>query len=46
MAREKSIKIRLSEIEDEFINRESAKLGLNRSEYIRLLLLNAMSRKE
>lgn len=46
MAREKSIKVRLSEQEDKFLTSHAEKLGLNRSEYIRLLLLNEMSKKQ
>ena len=46
MARNKSVKVRLSEQEDKFLTSSAEKLGLNRSEYMRMLLLNQMSRME
>lgn len=46
MARDKSVKIRLSDMEDKFLNSQAQRLGLNRSEYMRMLLLNQMARME
>lgn len=46
MARDKSVKIRLSEQEDKFLDSRAKELGLNRSEYMRMLLLNQMAREE
>lgn len=46
MAREKSVKVRLSDTEDKFLNSQADRLGLNRSEYMRMLLLNQMAREE
>lgn len=46
MARDKSVKIRLSDTEDKFLNSQADKLGLNRSEYMRMLLLSQMARME
>lgn len=45
MAREKSVKVRLSDTEDKFLNSQADRLGLNRSEYMRMLLLNQMSKQ-
>lgn len=38
MAREKSVKIRLTELEEKFINQEAERLGISKSEFIRRLL--------
>lgn len=46
MAREKSVKIRLTELEDDFLNKEAEKLGITRSEYMRRLLNKEMEKKE
>lgn len=45
MARDKSVKIRLSDAEDKFLNSQADRLGLNKSEYMRMLLLNQMSKQ-
>lgn len=42
MARDKSVKIRLTELEDKFISEQSEKLDISRSEYMRRLLSKAM----
>lgn len=43
MAREKSVKVRLNEIEDKFISKESESLSISRSEYIRRLIDREMN---
>ena len=46
MAREKSVKVRLTDQEDAFINQESGRLGINRSEFVRRLMQREMEKKE
>lgn len=38
MTREKSVKVRLTELEDNFLNEQSEKFSITRSEYMRRLL--------
>lgn len=45
MAREKSIKVRLTELEDKFLNEEAQKLDISKSEYIRKLLNKEMEKR-
>ncbi|ELC8390961.1 ribbon-helix-helix protein, CopG family [Clostridium perfringens] len=46
MAREKSVKVRLTDKEDAFINQEVQRLGVNRSEVVRRLIQREMEKKE
>lgn len=42
MAREKSVKVRLTETEDKFISEQSKNFDITRSEYMRRLLAKEM----
>lgn len=42
MAREKSVKVRLTDKEDLFLNKECERLGITRSEYVRRLIIYKM----
>lgn len=42
MAREKSIKVRLTETEDKFLTDRAEELKINRSEYVRRLIQKSM----
>lgn len=46
MARDKSVKIRLTEIEDKFLTEQAEKLAISRSEYVRRLLNKEMDKHE
>lgn len=46
MARDKSVKVRLTEQEDAFLNKESEKLNITRSEYMRKLLSKEMDKEK
>ena len=46
MVREKSVKVRLTDQEDDFLNKEAKKLGVNRSEVVRRLIQREMERIE
>ncbi|HHD2604311.1 TPA: hypothetical protein ACOTGY_002894 [Clostridium perfringens] len=46
MAREKSVKVRLTEKEDLFIRQTSERLGINRSEVVRRLIQREMEKLE
>ena len=46
MARDKSVKIRLTEIEDKFLNEQAEKLAISRSEYVRRLLNKEIDKLE
>ena len=46
MVREKSVKVRLTEQEDLFLNKSSERLGINRSEFVRRLIQREMEKKE
>lgn len=38
MSRDKSVKVRLNELEDKFLNEQAEKLSITRSEYVRKLI--------
>ncbi|MDM0699544.1 hypothetical protein VBG99_15595 [Clostridium perfringens] len=42
MPREKSVKVRLTDKEDLFLNKECERLGITRSEYVRRLIIYKM----
>lgn len=46
MVREKSVKVRLTDQEDLFLNKSSERLGINRSEFVRRLIQREMEKKE
>ena len=46
MAREKSVKIRLTELEDKFLIEQAQKLGISKSEYLRRLINKDMEKCE
>ena len=46
MAREKSIKVRLTDQEDLFLNKTAKRLGNNRSEFVRRLIQREMEKLE
>ncbi|EPB8191230.1 ribbon-helix-helix protein, CopG family [Clostridium perfringens] len=46
MAREKSVKVRLTDQENDFINKEVQRLGINRSEVVRRLIQREMEKLE
>ena len=46
MARDKSVKVRLTDIEDKFLSEQAEKLAISRSEYIRRLLNKEMDKHE
>ena len=46
MARDKSVKIRLTDLEDKFLTEQAEKLAISRSEYIRRLLNKEMDKQE
>lgn len=45
MNREKSVKVRLNELEDKFLNEQSEKFSITRSEYMRRLLHTAIEKE-
>ncbi|MDK0934445.1 ribbon-helix-helix protein, CopG family [Clostridium perfringens] len=46
MAREKSVKVRLTDKEDLFIKQEAERLGVSRSELVRILIYKEMENKK
>lgn len=46
MARDKSVKVRLTDIEDKFLSEQAEKLAITRSEYMRKLLNKEIDKSE
>lgn len=46
MARTESVKIRLTENENQFLEQQAGKLDISRSEYMRRLLIREMEKEE
>ena len=46
MARDKSVKVRLTDNEDKFLSEQAEKLAITKSEYMRRLLNKEMEKQE